>query len=74
MKPDPTSALQIARELNIPPAEFIYLGDTDVDMKTAASAGMYPLGALWGFRTADELLASGAKELIQYPTDLLHFV
>ena len=71
MKPDPTSALQIARELNTPPSDFIYLGDTDVDMKTAASAGMYPLGALWGFRTADELLAGGAKELIQYPTDLL---
>jgi phosphoglycolate phosphatase len=71
MKPDPTSALQIANELNIPPAEFIYLGDTDVDMKTAALAGMYPLGALWGFRTADELLAGGAKELIPYPTDLL---
>ena len=25
MKPDPTSALQIARRLNIPPAEFLYL-------------------------------------------------
>ena len=74
MKPDPTSALQIARELNIPPAEFIYLGDTDVDMKTATSAGMYPVGALWGFRTADELLFGGAKELIQYPTDLLHLL
>ena len=71
MKPDPTSALQIARQLNIPHAEFLYLGDTDVDMKTAAAAGMYPVGALWGFRTADELLAGGAKELIQYPTDLL---
>ena len=74
MKPDPTSALQIARRLNIPPAEFLYLGDTDVDMKTAAAAGMYPVGALWGFRTADELLAGGARELIQYPTDLLRLL
>ncbi|MFC1970724.1 HAD family hydrolase [Chloroflexota bacterium] len=74
MKPDPTSALQIARRLGIPPAEFLYLGDTDVDMKTAAEAGMYPIGALWGFRTADELLAGGAKGLIQYPTDLLRLL
>ncbi len=72
MKPDPTSALQISRRLNIPPAEFLYLGDTYVDMKTATAAGMYPVGALWGFRTADELMAGGAKELIQYPTNLLH--
>jgi phosphoglycolate phosphatase len=70
MKPDPTSALQIARRLNIPPAEFLYLGDTDVDMKTASAAGMYPVGALWGFRTADELLAGGARQLIQNPNDL----
>ena len=70
MKPDPTSALQIARLFNIPPAEFLYLGDTDVDMKTASAAGMYPVGALWGFRTADELIAGGARQLIQNPTDL----
>jgi len=38
--------------------------------KTATAAGMYPVGALWGFRTADELLAGGARELIQHPTDL----
>lgn len=74
MKPDPTSALQTARRLNIPPAEFLYLGDTDVDMKTATAAGMYPVGALWGFRTADELLAGGAKDLIQNPTDLLRLL
>ena len=74
MKPDPASALQISRRLNIPPVEFIYLGDTDVDMKMATLAGMYPVGALWGFRTADELLFGGAKELIQYPTDLLRLL
>ena len=74
MKPDPTSALQIARLLSIPPQEFLYLGDTDVDMKTATAAGMYPVGALWGFRTADELLAGGAKALIQKPTDLLQLL
>ena len=73
-KPDPTAALRIARRLNIRPVEFLYLGDSDVDMKTATAAGMYPVGALWGFRTADELLDSGAKELIQHPTDLLHLL
>ena len=70
LKPDPTSALQIAKRLNILPTEFIYLGDTYVDMKTATAAGMYPVGALWGFRTADELLTGGARELIEYPTEL----
>ena len=73
-KPNPTAALQIAQRLNIRPLEFLYLGDSDVDMKVATAADMYPIGALWGFRTADELLSSGARALIQQPTDLLHFL
>ena len=70
-KPDPTAALQIARKLGLLPSEFLYLGDSGTDMKTATAAGMYPVGALWGFRTAEELTACGAKALIQRPGDLL---
>ncbi|MBI2192601.1 MAG: HAD family hydrolase [Planctomycetes bacterium] len=70
-KPDPAAALQIARTLGLPPSEIVYLGDTRTDMATAVSAGMYPAGALWGFRTPEELLASGAKLLVQSPLDLL---
>lgn len=70
-KPYPDAALDITKRLNLKPGEFIYVGDSDVDMKTAVSAGMYPVGAVWGFRTAQELLAGGAKALIEKPTDLL---
>lgn len=70
-KPDPAAALEIADYLNIPPSEFLYLGDTDTDMITAVAAGMYAIGVLWGYRTADELLANGAKALISKPIDLL---
>jgi phosphoglycolate phosphatase len=70
-KPDITQALNIARSLKISPEEFIYLGDSDIDMKTAVNAGMYPVGALWGFRTADELRAGGAGLLIEKPAYLL---
>lgn len=73
-KPDPTAALRIAEQMEIPPARFLYLGDSDVDMKTAIAADMYSVGALWGFRTADELLANGAKKLIQNPVELLHLL
>jgi phosphoglycolate phosphatase len=72
-KPDSTAALDIARELQILPCRFLYLGDSDIDMLTANSAGMYATGALWGFRTADELLANGAKTLIENPQDVLKF-
>jgi phosphoglycolate phosphatase-like HAD superfamily hydrolase len=32
---------------------------------------MYAVGALWGFRPAEELRASGARVLIRTPTELL---
>jgi phosphoglycolate phosphatase len=71
IKPDPAAALQIAKLLKIKPQEFVYLGDTDTDMKTANAAGMYPVGALWGFRKADELIKNGAKLLIKNPLEVL---
>jgi phosphoglycolate phosphatase len=70
-KPDPAMALEIASDLNVLPKQFLYLGDTDTDMKTANAAGMYPVGALWGFRTANELTLSGAKTLIENPMELM---
>jgi phosphoglycolate phosphatase len=70
-KPDPAAALEIAARLGRPPAEVLYLGDTDTDMQTAVAAGMFPVGALWGYRTRAELLAHGAKALLARPLDLL---
>jgi len=74
LKPDPRAALEVAEELGFPPADFLYLGDTDTDMKTARAAGMYAVGALWGFRSADELQAGGAQALIEHPCDLLELI
>ena len=70
-KPDPTAALEIADMLNIPPDEFILLGDSSYDIQTGVAAGMFAVGALWGFRTADELKSAGADALIEKPLDLL---
>ena len=60
--------------MGLDPAGFIYLGDSDTDMKTAVAAGMYPVGALWGFRDADELHANGARVLLKRPEDLLNII
>jgi phosphoglycolate phosphatase len=70
-KPDPTGALEVASRLKLSPSEFVYLGDSAVDMKTAVAATMFPVGAAWGFRTADELQRGGCRMLIKQPLDLL---
>jgi phosphoglycolate phosphatase len=70
-KPDPSEPIKIADQLNILPQEFLYLGDTSIDMQTAAAAGMYGTGVLWGFRPAEELIEGGARILVRTPADLL---
>jgi len=70
-KPDPAGALLISRQCGVRPEEFLYLGDSNTDMQTAVNAGMYPVGALWGFQEAEQLLAAGAQTLIEKPLELL---
>jgi phosphoglycolate phosphatase len=70
IKPDPAGALEIASIMDINPQDFLYLGDTSVDMQTANNAGMYAVGVTWGFRKKDELLKSGAKLIINHPMEL----
>lgn len=70
-KPDPAGALEIAEKMNLSPKDIAFLGDSNTDMKTATSAGMTPIGALWGFRTKDELEQYGAKYLISEPKEIL---
>jgi phosphoglycolate phosphatase len=73
-KPDPAGARLIAQRLGIEEQAFLYLGDSTIDMQTAGSAGMFPVGALWGFQSAGALRAAGARELLQAPAELLKLI
>lgn len=70
-KPDPTGAIEIAEALGVPASTILYVGDTAVDMQTAAAARMFPAGALWGFRPRQELEASGARAFLAHPLEIL---
>jgi phosphoglycolate phosphatase len=71
LKPNPTAARQIAQELGAPPAQWLYLGDTNTDMRTARAAGMHAVGVLWGFRDRQELVESGAEHIVAKPEEVL---
>jgi phosphoglycolate phosphatase len=70
-KPDPIGATLVTETFGIPAGEFIYVGDTAIDMKTGTGAGMFTVGVLWGFRKADELNDNGAMKLISQPGELI---
>jgi len=71
IKPDPTAALELALELAVAPASCMFVGDSGVDMQTARSAGMVPIGVAWGFRGQAELEQHGAERVIREPQELI---
>jgi phosphoglycolate phosphatase len=70
-KPDPAGAFEIAAQWGATAPTILYLGDSGTDMMTARNAGMFPVGALWGYRDAEELTSAGAQRLLKKPADLL---
>lgn len=70
-KPDPTSVLLVAKRMQVPVEQCVYVGDTNVDMQTGNRAGMYTVGVLWGFRERKELEENGACQIVERPEELL---
>ena len=70
-KPDPQALLGIFAELSIPAEQWLYVGDTAVDMQTGTRAKVTTLGVSWGFRPRQELIEAGAAQVIDAPEQLL---
>lgn len=74
VKPDPSSALTIARELSLSPDEFWYIGDTPVDCQCCKNAGMHFIGVSYGFRTREEIAEAGAQIIVDTPKEALDII
>lgn len=61
-KPAPDAVYQVLEELSVSPEQAVYVGDSDVDLATAANVPMTCISVTWGFRSREQLLAAGAKE------------
>ena len=70
-KPNPEGALKIAEQFGVEPREILFVGDSDVDMKTAKNAGMIAVGVSWGYRDEETLWKTGADYLVKTPAELL---
>ena len=70
-KPDPTVPLLMASELGFAPSDCVFIGDSDVDIKTAKNSGMVGVGCSWGYRAGEILASLGAEYVIDSPRELL---
>ena len=58
-------------QLNSNPAEAVYVGDSEVDLETAAQSGLPCISVLWGFRDREFLLERGATILVEKPEEII---
>ncbi len=71
-KPAPDMVYQALGELSADLSHAVYVGDSEVDLQTAANVPMPCVSVLWGFRTEEELNQAGAVKAhrIRMPQDL----
>ncbi len=73
-KPDTTALFSVMEKLDVKPEEVWHIGDSDVDMALGVNAGIEALGAAWGFRGAEELVAAGATAIVHDVSELMEYI
>lgn len=66
-KPAPDTVNAVLAHLGISQSEAVYVGDSDVDIMTAANAHMDIISVDWGFRSRECLINAGAKIIVSSP-------
>ena len=61
VKPDPAGIHGVMKELGADPAETLFVGDSNVDIRTGHNAGTRTCGVTWGYRPRASLEAAGAE-------------
>lgn len=62
-KPNPDATLRILELMGIDRDEAVYIGDTEVDIKTAHNAGLKCISVDWGFRNRSFLESARANPI-----------
>ena len=72
-KPDPTAVFMILEKLGVDVKDCLYIGDSEVDIKTGRNAGVLSVGVEWGFRDRKVLEEAGAEHIVKTADQLLEF-
>ena len=69
-KPAPDMVRNALEVLGVAAQDAVYVGDSEVDVKTARNAGMPLIAVSWGFRTREQLRAAGAEIIVDTAEEL----
>ena len=69
-KPAPDMVEAVLEQMGASHDGLVYIGDSEVDVQTAANVGCPCVSCTWGFRGVDELIAAGATTFVDTPAEL----
>ncbi|MCU6762968.1 Phosphoglycolate phosphatase [uncultured Roseburia sp.] len=70
-KPAPDTVFKAIEELHSIPSRCIYVGDSEVDIETAANTGIPCISVNWGFKDTAFLQQHHASVIVSSPDELL---
>jgi len=73
-KPNIDGLIEIVHSLDTTVANCLYVGDSEVDVLTAANAKMKCIAVTYGYRSKKELITHGATNLIDNPLEILEYL
>ena len=73
-KPDPENVLKMMNLFSVKKEDCLYVGDTQVDMKTGKNAKIDTVAALWGYREKEDLAVFSPEYYAEKPLDILSLV
>lgn len=71
IKPDPAVVSDIMTLAGVKAGDVLYVGDSGVDMDTAANAALESIGVTWGFRHESELRDHHARHIVHDTSAIL---
>lgn len=74
VKPDPTFVLKTMEELGASCDQTVYIGDSDVDIRTAEASRTDCISVDWGFRTREFLVENGARIIFSDPFEVADYL
>lgn len=69
-KPAPDTVNAVLKKLHVERKDAVYVGDSEVDIKTALNAQMDSIIVDWGYRDRSDLIKDGAEKIVSTPEEL----
>lgn len=73
-KPAPDMVYKTLEALNVEKENALYIGDTEVDLKTAYNSGLKSIAVLYGFRDKEDLRNFSPLAFVDEPAQLVEII